>query len=172
MELSRVVEWLMTIRRPGGPMLTVENAQLHIPMFPPNTTLSFSAGPVGSDFAQIVFQCNLGPQTVPGVFSGTITMGGQKVFTGVFYASAFVGTVSGFQWVTWAQPTTLVFTNISGLYQEVQYNYTYIRIPSENDYNTILDWIEHISTSHVLEDLNKQILNTLKGTQSKNMMGR
>jgi len=143
----------MTLRRAGGPLLHMDVTQILVPMFPPNYTLVLSAGPLRQDSAQIVYELKMGHNMVPGSFQGSVVLSGQTVITGIWNSAALSGEGSGFQWVTWAEPATLTMTNISGIYQDFEFDYASIGIPSENDYNTVLDWLNHVSTSHEIEDI-------------------
>lgn len=154
MYIPHAVEWLCTLRRPGGGYLVAIDAiQILIPIFPPNTIMTFSAGPIASDYGQIVYYFRFGPQMVPDVFEGTLQIWGHRALTGIWTQMVLDTELHGFRWVTQAEPAFFHFRNISGLNQVFEGGYSSVRISSEQDFESVTDALMHMSTSAKSEQL-------------------
>lgn len=164
---GRAIEYLLTIVKPGGlRLVTQEGTQILIPIFPPNTTLSFSAGPLGTDYGQIVFGARFGDDMVPNAFTGFIQIWGTRYLSGTFTPTVLTTEIHGFIWVTHAQPAFIHLTNVSGLNQLLEILYVNLRITNEDDYNTVIKELKHMATSETAEQLAReanQLLGILTG---------
>ncbi len=161
------IEYLLTLRRPGGGTLVIlDAAQILIPAFPPATTLSFSAGPIGDDYGQIVYGAKAGPNMIPNAFTGYVQVWGSRLIAGTFTAATLVTEFQSFLWVTQAEPALIYLTNVSGLNQVLELDYVSIRISSEEDYEMVLEALARLGTSVRLEQLAEeanQLLTMLTG---------
>lgn len=149
-----IVEHLLAIRRPGGGTLVGTDAtQILVPAFPPNTTLSFSAGPIEEDYAQIVTGASLGLGMVPNAFFGFLQIWGLRVIQGLMTQNAIQREYQSFVWVTESEPALLHFSNISGLNQVFELDYVSLRIATEEDMESVMAEIEHMASSARSEQL-------------------
>lgn len=151
------IEYLLSLMRPGGGRLvSPEATQILIPIFPPNVTLSFSAGPIGGDYGQIVYGAGFGPDMVPNAFTGYVQIWGTRQITGTFTAETLETEFQSFLWVTEANPALIYVTNVSGLNQVLEMDYTSLRISSEEDYNLVLEALARMGTSAESERLARE----------------
>lgn len=157
------IEYLLTLRRPGGGTLVALDAtQILVPAFPPATTLSFSAGPIGDDFGQIVYGARPGPDMVPNAFTGYVQVWGSRLITGTFTLAVLITEMQSFLWVTQAEPALIYLTNVSGLNQVLELDYVSLRIASEEDFNMVLEALARLGTSARLEQLGREATELLR----------
>lgn len=161
------IEHLFSLMTPDGERLVTQGAtQIIIPAFPPNTTWSFSAGPLGSDYGQIVYGVRLGVDMVPNAFTGYIQMFGTRIIEGIHTATVLATEVQGFAWVTQSQEAVGYLTNVSGLNQLLEIYFASLRIANEADYHAVIEELKHMATSIRAEQLAveaNQLLKMLTG---------
>jgi len=121
-----------------------EAIQLLIPVFPPGATLSFSAGPIASDYAQILYGAGFGSEMVPNAFTGYLQVFGTRLVAATFTEITLGMEFQSFVWVTEASPTLIYATNVSGLNQVFEIGIASLRISSEGDYNLVLKALERM----------------------------
>lgn len=164
---SPAIEKLLSTLRPGGgPLFVQEEAQILVPVFPPNMSAKFESRPIGGDFAQIIFAVMFGSNMVPDAFEGYVELWGTRQYSGVFTASVLALEFQGFAWVTQANPALIYITNVTGLNQIFELIWTSVRITTEDDYNVVIDILNHMATSTKSEQLAveaNQLLTTIAG---------
>lgn len=149
-----IIERLLATQREGGGTLVQNDAvQILVPVFPPGQLLSFSAGPIDGDYAQIVWGIKFGIDMVPNAFEGFLQMWGHRALSGTFTSVILNTEFQGLQWVTTAEPAYVYVTNVSPLNQIFELGYMNLRIASEEDLRLVREEIEHIATSAKSEQL-------------------
>lgn len=162
MQITRAIEYLLTLSRPGGGRLVgQEHTQIRIPVFPAGITLGWSAGPAQDDFAQIVAGIAIGKQMVPDAFSSYLQISGTRVIQGIIGSAGLYDEWAGFVWVTVNAPLLFSVTNRSSIDQEFEVNYASLRISSRPDYDLVLDALDHMATSSKSEELARDAVNLL-----------
>lgn len=160
---ARIIEYLAALSRPGGGRLCSHEAiQVLIPIFPPNTTLPVSFGPLGGDYGQILYGARLGPNMVPNAFEGFLQIWGTRQISGTFTSGVLNTEIQGFNWVTKAEPVNVYISNVSGLNQVFELEYVSLRITSEDDLSLVVDHINHMATSARSEELAEECRDLLK----------
>jgi len=154
MALSYIIEYLLSYQRPGGgPLVRGSVSQLLIPIFPANTSITLTSGPLGTDYGYIPFRLGLGPAMVPNAFSGWAQQWGGRVQEGVLTAYLMTRDIDAYGLVTESEPSIAQITNESPLNQYYE-GYTFVlAIRSEEDFGLVLDALRHISTSAKAEQL-------------------
>jgi len=164
---SPLIEHLLAMGRPTGGMLVAPDAvQILIRTFPPRTTLAFSAGPTGGDFAVIIYGVGLGAGMIPDAFAGYIAIWGTRPIMGVFTQTTLKMEFQSFLWVTRGAPAQMFFTNVTGLLQYFEVNYVGLRVATEADYKLVFKEIERVGTSARSEQLAEEA-NRLLGRLTK-----
>lgn len=159
------VEYLLSIVRPER-LVAIEATQILIPAFPPNTVLSFSAGPLGGDYGQIITGLGLGSDMVPNSFTGYVQIWGTRQIIGTFTERTITMEFQTLIWVTQAEPSLIHITNVSGLNQLCELDYSYLRVATQDNYDAIVEALEHMATSAKSEQLAieaNQLLTILTG---------
>lgn len=161
------IEHLLSIVLSGRRRLVSQEAtQILIPVFPPNTTLSFTAGPLAGDYGQIVYALGFGHNMVPNAFTGYVQIWGTRQITGTFTATTLLTEFQSFAWVTRAEPVLIYLTNVSGLNQVCEVANASLRIATEEDYDAVIEELKHMATSQEAEKLMReanQLLAVLTG---------
>lgn len=148
------IEYLLTLQRPGGGRLVIpEASQILIPIFPPNTSLTLSVHPYGSDYSLIKFGLGFGPNMVPNTFQGYVQTWGSREIQGTLTAEVLNTELQGFVLITQSEPSVLSVTNISGLNQVFEIDSVNLRISTEDDYKLVLEALARLGTSAKLEQL-------------------
>lgn len=163
--LSYVIEYLLSLERPGGGRLVFGGgSQLIVPAFPPNTTITLTVAPYGNDYAYIPYYSAFAPAMVPGAFWGWGQQYGNKQYTGTL-GSWFLTNPSpldAFVFVTEAEPAIAQLTNQSPLNQYYEGISFFIAIASEEDYHAVLEALARLATSARLEQLANEAVELLK----------
>lgn len=152
--MSHIIDYLSSVRRPsGGRLLGQEATQILVPIVPPNTLITISAGPIAGDYGQIVYGAKFGPNMVPDAFTGFLQISGTRPITGTFTVATLNTEFYGFNWVTSAEPTLIYLRNVSRLNQFLEVDYLSLRISSEDDFKETIDLLKHLATSRRAEQL-------------------
>lgn len=157
MILPRSIDWLCTLRQPGGGnLVAIDAIQILVPVFPPNTLLTINAGPIDEDYGQIIYYFRFGLQMVPNAFRGTLSIWGHRPLTGIWTQSVLETEFTGFRWVTASQSSQLQMTNITGLNQVFEFDYSSVRISTEADYYLVLEALDRLGSSAKSETLQQE----------------
>ncbi len=151
---SPAIEYLLSIVKPdGGSLVAQEANQILIPVFPPNTTISYTARPIPGDYGRIFYGIRFGASMVPNAFTGYVQLWGTRYVEGTFTSTVLDTEIQGFVWVTQAQPSFVYLTNVTGLNQLFELLNLSIRVTSEEDYDTVIEALRHMATSEKAEQL-------------------
>ena len=167
MALSYFIEELLSLQRPGGGrLLHVGISQFIIPLFPPNTTITFSTGPLGTDYAYIGYGASFGPAMVPSAFYGWGQQYGSRQYEGILTGWFTGRELDALIFVTSAEPAVGQVQNRTPLFQYYEYIAFVITIASEADYYLVLEALARLGTSAKSEQLAQeanQLLQTMAG---------
>jgi len=149
MALPRIVEYLLTLRRPGdsGPLVTEGMSQTIIPIMPPGTTVTLQVYPAMGDYMNIVFQSALDPSVVPSAFYGWGSYFGARLSEGILHSWWTRGDIPSFVFITEAEPAYALIFNRSPIAQYYAGTTSHLSIKSEDDYLALYEAIERMGTS-------------------------
>lgn len=155
--LPHIIEYLLSLRDPGGRKLSWEGAgQLLIPAFPPGTTLILDTIPDGGIYLQLGFGLGFGNAMVPNTFTYYIEEWGFIPYSGTVTQWVITHTIPGFIITTAAQPLHMSVSNISPLVQYYE-GFTFaLNIASKEDHDMILEELRHLATSTKAEELARE----------------
>jgi len=153
MGLPYVIEYLLSLERPGGSgRLVAQGAsQTIIPQFPPNTSVTLTAYPYLNDWGYIPFYSALSPGMVPGAFSGWGQYWGARQYTGIL-GSWFVmpGSLDSFLLVTQDQPALAQITNLTAVNQYYEGISMFLVISDEEDWQLIRRALKRINQEEAI----------------------
>lgn len=163
MGLSYVIEYLLTLERPGRGRLVYGGVSLLlIPAFPPGVTITFTTAPYGDDYAYIPYYNALGPAMVPGAFYGWAQQWGNKQYEGTVSSWFMANALHAYVPVTQSEPAIAQITNQSPLNQLYEGISFFIGIATEDDYNLVLEALARLGTSARLEQLGREATELLR----------
>ncbi len=135
MTLTPLIEYLLGItRKGGGKLCRLGIVQITVPIFPANTTITYTTEPYFSAYANIWFWWRLSPAMVPGAFNVNIRHSGMPRALGLLGATAL--TLPGYQiWldVRRGDPIVNEVTNISGVGQWFESQDFFLIVDTEDD---------------------------------------
>lgn len=151
MELPYVIQYLLTLRDPGGsPLVYAGMGQEVIPFFPPGRSLKLETDP-GDDYAHIGFFASVGPAVVPGTFYSAAWQAGGRVYEGLITGWFTGNDLYSFLVQTHALPSIAILTNISPLVQYYEGILAFLRVATKEDYGLVMDGLDRLGTSSKLE---------------------
>jgi len=154
MGLPRVIEFLLTLREPGGGNLVHQGAnQTLIPAVPPNTEFVLQAFPIGSDYIDIAYGGFVDPMVVPGAFYGYGQYFGNRTYDGVITAGFIAYNVESFVLISESEPAIALLRNLTALNQYYSGMIYFITIDSERSYNLVLEALNKMGSSAKSEQL-------------------
>lgn len=152
--LSNVIEYLLSLERPGGGRLVYAGgSQFIVPAFPPNTAITLTTAPFGNDYAYIPYYAAIGPAVVPGAFWGWGQHFGNRLYTGVIASWFMQNALDSFVFVTESEPAIAQLTNQTALNQYYEGISFFVAIASEDDYHRVLEALARLGTSARTEQL-------------------
>lgn len=149
MGLPRVIEYLLTIEKPGGGgyLVSMGGNQIEIPVFPPNSEISLNFWPYAGDFANIVFHLSLDPALIPRAFYIESQYYGSKVYTGVASQSYTLNPTEVFLVTTQSQPAYSRIRNQSPLNQYYLGTGFFLCVESESDFYMVKEKVKEVAAS-------------------------
>lgn len=155
--LPHIIEYMLSLRDPGGRKLSWEGAgQLIIPAFPPATSVTLDTIPDGGIYLQLGFGLGFGNGMVPNAFTYYIEEWGFIPYSGTVTQWVINHTIPGFMITTAAQPLHMSVSNISPLVQYYE-GFTFaVNIASKEDHEMILEELRHLATSAKAEELARE----------------
>lgn len=162
MGLPYVIEYLLTLERPGGGKLVYGGvSQLIIPAFPPGAIITLTTAPYGDDYAYIPYYSAVGPAMVPGAFYGWAQQWGNKQYEGTVSSWFTANSLDSFVPVTQSEPAVAQITNQSALNQFYEGVSFFVGITTKDDYNMVLEALARLGTSARLEQQSREAIELL-----------
>lgn len=164
MALPRVIEYLLTIRRPSGSgsLVTQGQSQTIIPLMPPGATVTLQAYPFANDYMDIMFQMSFDPAMVPNAFYAWGSYFGARIWEGIAHSWWMHNNIPGFVFITESEPAYGLIFNRSPVTQYYAGTTSHIAIASEDDFHTLYEEIERMATSYTQNALAKEANGLLK----------
>jgi len=162
MIFPELIAYLLTLKYPGSEeermnWVCYRGAfQQIIPLMPPNTTMSFKAGPLHGTYAWLHYSIRIGTDVLPNAFTGTVSQYGTTPYTGRITQRMRDDPMEFLLLVTEQQPTYMSFSNISPLAQRFEGYGDFIIIPTPQDLAVIMDALRRLHTSQESEELQRQ----------------
>ncbi len=154
MGLPYVIEYLLSLERPGGGRLVYAGgSQLLVPAFPPNTTITLTTAPFGNDYAYIPYYTAFGPAMVPGAFWGWGQHFGNRQYIGTVASWFMANSLDSFVFVTQSEPALAQITNQSPLNQYYEGISFFVAIATQDDFKEVLEALARLATSARSEQL-------------------
>ncbi|MDO9579925.1 MAG: hypothetical protein Q7J06_05085 [Bacteroidales bacterium] len=154
MSLPYVIEYLLTLERPGGGRLVNAGAgELIIPAFPPNTTITFKTVPIEGDYMYISHRCGFGRAMIPEAFFVRVSQWGNMTYEGIVGSWLLNNCLDLFVSTTRSEPAQTQIQNLTGLNQYYEGLTFFLRIQTEDDYNLVMKALARMGTSARSEQL-------------------
>lgn len=136
--LPRLVEFILSLRRPGGGFYAQQSSmQIIVDPFPPNYTLVFDLGPSEDTFAHILYLSGRSPEMVPGAFHKVLMQAGVPLFDAIITEEHILRPTASFWVVTEALKVVTRSTNLTALNQYFEINIRYLKVFSADDLKAI-----------------------------------
>lgn len=167
-----VINYLLSLKYPSSELGRTNwvcyrgGTQVIIPLFPPGTTINFTARPLNGVYAWFGYATRFGADMVPDAFTGTVAQYGTTPYSGTLSQINRDDPLEYFVLVTEQEPTYFSLTNISPLTQRFEILGDFIVIPSPTDLKTVMDALRRLHTSSESENLLQQavyLLGVLSG---------
>ena len=169
---SPLIEFLLAYERPGGGRICKLGAlQILVPIFPPETAVTWTATPYFNSYASIQFWTILSPATVPGVFAVDIEHYGLAIESATLYASS-LGSGGHNSWIeiTESHPLITTVSNVSNLPQILESGSVFLIIDSREDLERIreltLAWGSSMKQEELQVETNqliREMISAMKG---------
>jgi len=157
MGMSYAVEYLLSLERPGGGMLThLAINQIVIPIFPPGTRVTFSALPLVDDFADIVYETWNDSETLPLAFYAYGQYYGTRTYEGILTEPFLTEEIKSFVIIKQNEPAQAVIENLTNLNQYYSGMAYFLSIATEADYELVREALLRMGTSAKSEELAAQ----------------
>lgn len=170
MGLPYVIEYLLTLRKPGGGHLVHQGAsQTIVPAMPPNIEVVLQVFPLGDDYADIVYSSYIDPSVVPGAFYGWGQYFGARSYEGTLTTGFLTYPLETLVFISQSEPGLASIRNLTALNQYYAGMAFFITIASEDDYNTVMDALKHMGTSAKSEQLAEEancLLSIMAGVEA------
>ena len=139
MALPRLIEYILSLDRPGGGNLAEHGlAQVIVPVFPAGLQLASVLEPSASSFALIGYRLQFGRDMVPNAFSGTIQHYGRNQYNGIVTQAAIEIELTSWMVITRNIQVRYSFTNRTALNQRIELMTFYVDIHSADDFDLIM----------------------------------
>lgn len=166
MASSRIIEYLLSIRRPGnsGGLVSQGQTQVLINIFPPGRTVTIQIYPYQGDYMDILFEWAFDTSLVPNAFYAWGSYFGARPWEGIAHSWWMENNVPGFVFITAAEPAYAMIYNRSPLTQFYGATSSHIAIKNEEDYLAVYAAIEEMASSskqNELVDESNQLLRQL-----------
>ena len=155
MGLPYMIEYLLSRSRGQGYLVTQSVSQTIVPAVPAGIEFSLALLPVGSDYANLVYDSALNPDMVPNAFYGVAQYSGNQVISGILTNNWVQQMNDSFLIVSRTLPAVLTIrnrTNISQFYGGIIY---FVSIKTEGTYKEVLQELERVGSSK-MEGLAKE----------------
>ena len=149
MALSRMIEYLLSIRRPGGggSLVTQGQSQTLINIMPPGQVVTLQAYPFQNDYMDILFQWGFDPAMVPNAFYAWGSYFGARLWEGITHSWWMNNNIPAFVFITEAEPAYALILNRSPVAQYYAGTASHIAIATEDDFHLMFENIEYMATS-------------------------
>jgi hypothetical protein len=164
MNNPRIIEYLLTVEKPGGGGYLVNEGmnQVEIPICPPNTEISYNVWPYEGDFADIFFYAVLDPAVLPRVFFLEGQYFGSKTYAGIMTQAHSLHPMGIFTMITQSEPAYARLRNQSPLNQYFCFNTFFLCIPSESDFSLVKEKVREMASSGDSLELQEEANRLLK----------
>lgn len=137
--LPRLVEYLLSLRRPSGDALVYPGTmQTIVPAMPPNTPLYFSFAPPITEYCHIWFRTFFGREVVPYAFDGWAMGYEGYIYSGTIDSGLIEDGVNYFLPLFTSRPLQAYLINTSPLNQFYSCSGYYILVKTERDYGQMM----------------------------------
>ena len=154
MSLPYAIEYLLTLRRPGGGRLVAQAAfQIMVPILPPHQVVTVNVSPATGEFAHFYYKMGFDLAMIPNSTFATIQQYGVKWVDAVISQDWMLHAADIFVPVTHAEPTFFQLTNMTDLNQYASGTIAYLIIKNEEDYENAYAALARMGTSSKLENL-------------------
>jgi len=154
MGLPFVIEYLLTMERPGGGHLLHQGvSQTIIPAIPPNTQFVLQTLPFGTDYLDIVYASYVDLAVVPNAFYGWGQYYGARSYEGTLTAGFIANPIDSFVIISRSEPAMALIQNQTALNQYYAGIVYFLSVASEDDFNLITEALARIGTSAKSEQL-------------------
>lgn len=148
MGLPYVVEYLLTIRRPGsGNLVHQGGSQTVINQLPPYTRIVLNVFPFGNDYFDIVYASYIDPAVVPDVYHGYAQYFGTRAYDGTLSSLFMNYPFESLVFISEAEPAQALIENNTPLYQYYSGVAYYVSIRTEEDFSLVLKHLKGVGTS-------------------------
>lgn len=155
MTIPHIIEYLLSRPRGDGFLVTQSATQIIVPSFPPQTEITLTSGPGGSDFANIAYETRLHPRVVPDAFWGIAEYTGHRVISGILSELMYPAMMESFLIVTDAQRGVATIRNRTNIPQFYGGAVVVVVIRTEEDYHEVIKELERVG-SQKMEGLAKE----------------
>lgn len=172
MPLPRIIEYMLSIRRPsgGGALITLGQTQLVIPVFPPGQTVTIQQYPYQNDYMSIIFQWGFDPAIVPNAFYAWGSYFGARPWEGIAHSWWTMNNIPAFVFVTESEPAYALIFNRSPIAQYYAGTTSHVSIGTEEDFGTMLEEIQRMASSKEQNELAVQTNNLLQQIVDKGVV--
>lgn len=155
MSLPVWVEFLLTVRRPGGGSLVHQGAsQIVLKLVPPGLELTYSTFPLGSDFCDLVYRLQIDPTVVPGAFYSWGAYHGSRISGGIVTADLIGSPLDSFVFISHSEPAQAYLRNQSRLAQNWSASTFYLAIANEDDFLLVQSSLSEIGWGKAIANEN------------------
>ncbi|MDO8635685.1 MAG: hypothetical protein Q7R34_05490 [Dehalococcoidia bacterium] len=159
--LPAIVEYLLTLERPGGGRLVLQgNQQTTVLAFPALTTVTLAAVPT-TEYMFISYKVGFDPGMVPGAFFAIGQAYGARPYDSPIYQYLTGTDVDVWIPITKNRPTYARITNLTNMPQFYSGRNWYIIINTEDDYKLVQDALRRLYTSTKSEALMAELTRIL-----------
>jgi len=164
MALPRIIEYLLSLQRPGGSgALVYQGAfQTIVPVMPPHTQIVLESYPLWNDYIDIMYNAGFDPMIVPNAFYAWGSYFGNRTYEGIVLPWWLNNTIESFIIVTPSEPAVAYILNRSPLTQMYAAIANFIAIATVDDFNIVLGEIKNMATSSKSDELAQDANNLLK----------
>jgi len=162
--LTGLAEYLLAYTLPGGGKVCRYGFEVEtIPIFPPDTSVTFTITPYFGAYAAIEFYCKVSPAVVPGTIELVSSHSGMEISAGVLGELCLTEGLNFWIEITDQNPVYTILTNVSTVSQFYEVIDMFLLIDNEANYEKVKelirlyggsrDLVEAQRTNHLLESL-------------------
>ena len=167
MPLPKAIEYLLSIERENGsgPLVLMGASQIYVTV-PPNTSVAFDSGPVGDDYANIVYSGAFDSAMVPDSLSAGSGSRGARAYEGIM-STWFLQNTDVPLWVVITRNSRVagILTNRTNLNQYYRGVSLFVSIANEEDYNYVIKVLRDARTSVELQEEANSLLKSMISEQ-------